>query len=326
MQLMDEWGIDGVVNLSGMYPGPPHQRWRSSSRPPRAPGGRIAVFTTPDFRLVRARQGLRRGAGGPAVRSQAAGRHRPQDHQGPGPRHPRRPTGSACSPIDDRGLDPLFAAGRRAGHAGRDPHRRSEGVLAPPTPDNERWDELRVHPEWSFSSEPRRPRPGRSSTTRSSAWSRATRRRRSSASTSATIPRIPPTSRACWTATPTSSSTPPRASPRSAATRRDKMRRFFVKYQDRILFGTDTGIGAEPEDMMYGSTGAERADARRRGPLLHLDAGATSRPPTASSRARRRSRAAGRSTASACPTRCCARSTSKTPPAPALATAGTSPN
>ena len=23
LRLMDEWGIDGVVNLSGMYPGPP---------------------------------------------------------------------------------------------------------------------------------------------------------------------------------------------------------------------------------------------------------------------------------------------------------------
>jgi predicted TIM-barrel fold metal-dependent hydrolase len=33
------------------------------------------------------------------------------------------------------------------------------------------------------------------------------------------------------------------------------MRRFFIKYQDRILFGTDTGVGAEDDQMMYGSTG-----------------------------------------------------------------------
>ena len=36
----------------------------------------------------------------------------------------------------------------------------------------------------------------------------------------------------------------------------DKMRAFFDKYQDRILLGTDTGIGPAQEDMMYGSNGA----------------------------------------------------------------------
>ena len=35
------------------------------------------------------------------------------------------------------------------------------------------------------------------------------------------------------------------------------MRRFFEKYQDRILFGTDTGIGGSQEEMMYGSNGAD---------------------------------------------------------------------
>ncbi len=35
-----------------------------------------------------------------------------------------------------------------------------------------------------------------------------------------------------------------------------KMRAFFEKYQDRILFGTDTGVGAADEDLMLGSMGA----------------------------------------------------------------------
>ena len=34
-----------------------------------------------------------------------------------------------------------------------------------------------------------------------------------------------------------------------------KMRAFFEKYQDRILFGTDTGIGPTDDDMMFGSNG-----------------------------------------------------------------------
>jgi hypothetical protein len=36
-----------------------------------------------------------------------------------------------------------------------------------------------------------------------------------------------------------------------------RMHRFFEKYQDRILFGTDTGVGPTQEDMMYGSNGAD---------------------------------------------------------------------
>ena len=46
----------------------------------------------------------------------------------------------------------------------------------------------------------------------------------------------------------------------------EKMRRFYAKYQDRVLFGTDTGIGPDDTDMMFGSTGAEpptRADEIR---------------------------------------------------------------
>ena len=45
-----------------------------------------------------------------------------------------------------------------------------------------------------------------------------------------------------------------------------KMRAFFEKYQDRILFGTDTGIGATADDMMFGSNGElppTRADEER---------------------------------------------------------------
>jgi predicted TIM-barrel fold metal-dependent hydrolase len=47
----------------------------------------------------------------------------------------------------------------------------------------------------------------------------------------------------------------------------DKMRRFYIKYQDRILFGTDTGVGESQEEMMYGSTG-HAPHRRRRAPLL----------------------------------------------------------
>ncbi len=34
-----------------------------------------------------------------------------------------------------------------------------------------------------------------------------------------------------------------------------RMRAFFVRWQDRVLFGTDLGLGTEPNDLMLGSTG-----------------------------------------------------------------------
>jgi len=50
-----------------------------------------------------------------------------------------------------------------------------------------------------------------------------------------------------------------------------KMRLFYEKYQDRILFGTDLGVAAEQDGMMYGSNGANPAHLGGRGALLHLD-------------------------------------------------------
>src|SRR4051794_547315 len=55
LHLMDEWGIDGAVNLSGMNPGPPRQALETQLAAAAGSAGRIAVFTTPDFRLVRLR-------------------------------------------------------------------------------------------------------------------------------------------------------------------------------------------------------------------------------------------------------------------------------
>jgi predicted TIM-barrel fold metal-dependent hydrolase len=46
----------------------------------------------------------------------------------------------------------------------------------------------------------------------------------------------------------------------------ERLRAFFLKYQDRILFGTDTGIGRQESSLMFGSTGQTpptRADADR---------------------------------------------------------------
>src|SRR5687768_13482863 len=56
LKLMAEWGIDGMVNLSGMHPGPPRHALETQLAAAAQSGGRIAVFTTPDFRLLRTRK------------------------------------------------------------------------------------------------------------------------------------------------------------------------------------------------------------------------------------------------------------------------------
>ena len=41
----------------------------------------------------------------------------------------------------------------------------------------------------------------------------------------------------------------------------EKMRAFFVEFQDRILYGTDLGVGVEPFDLMLGSSGPDLPSA-----------------------------------------------------------------
>ena len=47
LRLMDEWGIDGGINLSGMFPGPPHNALETQLAAARTSNGRIAVFALP---------------------------------------------------------------------------------------------------------------------------------------------------------------------------------------------------------------------------------------------------------------------------------------
>ena len=44
---------------------------------------------------------------------------------------------------------------------------------------------------------------------------------------------------------------------RDALHDRAMMRAFFLKHQDRVLFGTDVGVGVRPRELMFGSNGKE---------------------------------------------------------------------
>ena len=182
----------------------------------------------------------------------------------------------------------------------------------PVSPENERWDELRVHPEWSFAG------PGIPSWQQLyDAFERLVARHKKTTFIGVHFgndPEDPDNVARMLDKYPNFFIDTAARVPEIGRHPQEKMRRFYAKYQDRVLFGTDTGIGADDADMMYGSNGAGCPPAPTRS-ASSRPPGATSRRPTASSRARRRSRAAGRSTASACPNRCCARSTSRTRPA-----------
>jgi len=159
--------------------------------------------------------------------------------------------------VDDPGLDPVFEMAGKLGmpiaiHTG-DP----KAFWKPPTPDNERFDELRVHPGWSFFGAPvtwealyaqferrvaRHPRTtfigvhfGNDPEDPAHVAKMLDRHKNLVIDTAARVPEI---GRVDANHDP------------------GRMRAFFEKYKGRILFGTDTGVGNGDEDLMLGSTGA----------------------------------------------------------------------
>ncbi|HEX8952172.1 MAG TPA: amidohydrolase family protein [Polyangia bacterium] len=159
--------------------------------------------------------------------------------------------------VDDRGLDPVFEMAGKLGmpiaiHTG-DP----KAFWKPPTPDNERFDELRVHPGWSFFGAPvtwealyaqferrvaRHPKTtfigvhfGNDPEDPARVAAMLDRHRNLMIDTAARLPEIG------------------RVDANHDAGR---MRAFFEKYRARILFGTDVGVGNDDADLMLGSTGA----------------------------------------------------------------------
>ena len=225
--------------------------------------GRIAVFTSPDFRLVRARKDYGAAMAASLTEAKRVGAIGLKITKGLGLGFPA-PGGRGLLAIDDRGLDPLW---QRAGELGMpvaihigDP----KAFWKPATPDNERWDELRSHPEWSFHG------PGVPAWQELyDAFERLVARHKKTTFIGVHFgndPENPTNVARMLDRYPNFFIDTAARVPEIGRHPQDKMRRFFTKYQDRVLFGTDTGIGPTNEDMMYGSTGPEpptRADEVR---------------------------------------------------------------
>ena len=265
VRLMNEWGIDGAVNLSGMFPGPPRGLLEMQLAAANAPagGGRIAVFMTPNFKLVRAVKNYGEAMAAELAEGQRLGARGLKITKGLGLGIPA-PDGKHLLAVDDPGLDPLF---ERAGALGMpvaihigDP----KAFWKPVSPDNERWDELRVHPEWSFYG------PGIPSwQALYDAFERLVARHKKTTFIGVHFgndPEDPDNVARMLDKYPNLYVDTAARVPEIGRHPQEKMRRFYAKYQDRVLFGTDTGIGPDDADMMYGSTGADvptRADEVR---------------------------------------------------------------
>ena len=241
-----------LVNLSGGSPGGDglEETLAEAKRV-----GHTTVFVNPDFREAKKGPGYGVRMAAKIKQAYAMGARGVKIYKGLGlgytDAHKR------LLAVDDRGLDPVFEMAGKLGmpiaiHTG-DP----KAFWKPPTPDNERFDELRVHPGWSFFGAPvtweglyaqferrvaRHPRTtfigvhfGNDPEDPAHVAEMLDRHKNLMIDTAARLPEIG------------------RVDANHDAGR---MRAFFEKYRARILFGTDVGVGSGDADLMLGSTGA----------------------------------------------------------------------
>jgi predicted TIM-barrel fold metal-dependent hydrolase len=254
LSIMSEWGIDGMVNLSGSFPGAPRHMLETQLAAARASGGRIAVFANVNFvKAVRTRPDYGTALAEELSVAKDMGAIGLKIPKGLGLGYPA-PGGEKVLAADDPGLDPLFEEAGKLGmpvsiHTG-DP----KAFWQPADEKNERIDELRAHPEWSFFGEP------------VPSWADlyAQFERRVARHPKTTFigvhfgndPEDPERVGQMLDTYPNLFIDTAARVPEIGRQDPTKMRKFFERYQDRILFGTDLGVAPTQEDMMYGSNGS----------------------------------------------------------------------
>lgn len=260
LRLMDRWGIQGAVNLSGMHPGPPQNVLEMQLAAARQAKGRLLVFATPNFkRAVRAHpKDYGAAMADELTEAHKLGARGLKITKGLGLGYPA-PDYTHYMPVDDPGLDPLFARAGELGfpvaiHSG-DP----KAFWRPADERNERWDELQAHPEWSFYGDSPAGVPWPSWESIYTAFERRVARHPKTTfvgvhfgnnpedpqAVARMLDRYPNLFIDTAARVPEIGRHPVRA-----------MRAFYERFQDRVLFGTDTGVGSTAEGMMYGSTGS----------------------------------------------------------------------
>jgi predicted TIM-barrel fold metal-dependent hydrolase len=137
-------GIADIINLSGGAPGDGLEETLAEAKRL----GHTTVFVNPDFREIQRGPGYGARLAAQLKTARQMGARGVKIFKGLGLGIPD--ASRHLVPVDDKGLDAMFEqAGKLhmpiAIHTG-DP----KAFWQPPTPANERFDELRVHPRWSF--------------------------------------------------------------------------------------------------------------------------------------------------------------------------------
>ncbi|MBI5531210.1 MAG: amidohydrolase family protein [Deltaproteobacteria bacterium] len=249
VELMDLYGFAHIVDLSG---GIPDHGLEAHLTQAMASHGRISVFMTLPGREFRV-PGYGQRIAAMIERAKQMGAKGFKIPKGLGLGWDG-PDGKLV-PVDDPGLDPIFETCGRLGMPITIHTADPKAFWQPPTPANERYEELSAHPGWSFykagtasweelldqlerrvARHPNTTIIGVHFGNAAEEPERVARMLRKYPNyyidTSARVPefgRHPP----------------------------DKMRAFFIEFQDRILYGTDLGVGPEPGDLVLGSGGDE---------------------------------------------------------------------
>lgn len=265
-RLFQKYGISLAVNLSGAPGGHGFEEFPVDNE---VAYGHIVAFTTLDFEET-ASAGYGQRMADSLVEAQKAGARGLKIPKGLGLGY-KGPDGKLLK-VDDPGLDAVF---EKAGalklpvaiHVA-DP----QAFWQEPGPKNERFDELLAHPEWSFYDAQKR---GEVPSWRElfDAFLRRVARHPKTIFIGVhfgNAPEEPDLVAQALDKYPnlyidTAARLPAigRSDQNHSAT---KLRAFFIKYQDRILFGTDTAFGRNGLPAMFGSVGTDaptEADADR---------------------------------------------------------------
>lgn len=265
-RLFERFGIVHAVNLSGP---PADNGLEDAVADGEVAYKRFTIFTNLDWSLAE-KPGYGPKLAASLVRAKEQGAKGVKIPKGLGLGF-KGPDGALLK-VDDPGLDPMFEKAGELGlpiaiHIG-DP----QAFWQDPGPTNERYEELKAHPEWSFYAE------HKAGTLPSwqalfDAFARRVARHKKTTFIGVhfgNAPEDPDLVARLLDENPnllidTAARLPAigRSDERHSAA---KLRAFFIKYQDRILFGTDTGIGRSEKALMFGSTGTAPptdADAER---------------------------------------------------------------
>jgi predicted TIM-barrel fold metal-dependent hydrolase len=249
LALMDARGVDVAVNLSGGWPGLGLEQTLADAR---RSNGRVLVFANPPLGALRLPGADVRALAEQLVEAKAMGARGVKFFKALG-LSATWPDGTLVA-VDDPRLDPLFEKAGALGlpvaiHTG-DP----KAFWEPTGPANERVDELSVHPGWSYA--------GRAVPTWQQLYDAYLRRVARHPKTVfigvhfGNAPEDPTAVAAALEANPNLFVDTAARVPELGRQPVEPMRALFTKYQDRILFGTDVGVGLDEGALMLGSTGA----------------------------------------------------------------------